>query len=79
MDEEIIELEEDVEKVEVPQKGEERSKQRPAFRIVQPDTDRDGKTIFRSVGAVWKQTSKNGKEFYVIKIGDLRLLMFPNE
>jgi uncharacterized protein (DUF736 family) len=52
---------------------------RPDFRIVQPSTDKDGKPILKNVGAMWKTTSKNGREFYVLKIGELRLLVFKNE
>ncbi len=60
--------------------GEERKKgNRPDFRVVQPTVDRDGKTIYKSVGAMWKTVSKNGNEFYVLKIGELRLLVFKNE
>ena len=52
---------------------------RPDFRVVQPVVDRDGKTVYKSVGAMWKTVSKNGNEFYVMKIGELRLLVFKNE
>lgn len=51
---------------------------RPDLRVVQPVTDRDGKTIFKGVGAMWKSVSKNGNEFYTLKIGELKLLVFPN-
>ncbi len=51
---------------------------RPELRVVQPVTDRDGKTIFKSVGGMWKNVSKNGNEFYTLKIGELKLLVFPN-
>ncbi len=51
---------------------------RPEFRIVQPITDKDGKSIFKGVGAMWKNVSKNGNEFYTLKIGELKLLVFPN-
>ncbi|MDD5336946.1 MAG: hypothetical protein PHS02_00495 [Candidatus ainarchaeum sp.] len=51
---------------------------RPDLRIVQPITDKDGKTIFKGVGGMWKNISKNGNEFYTLKIGDLKLLVFPN-
>jgi hypothetical protein len=61
------------------EKTEERKGRRPDFRIVQPDTNQDGSKVFKSVGAMWKSTSKNGKEFYVLKIGELRLLVFNNE
>ena len=53
--------------------------ERPDFRIVQEATDREGKQFLKSVGGVWKNTSKAGKAFYNIKIGDLRLLMFEND
>ncbi|MFA5076966.1 MAG: hypothetical protein WC488_00895 [Candidatus Micrarchaeia archaeon] len=51
---------------------------RPDLRVVQPMTDKDGKTIFKGVGGMWKNMSKNGNEFYTLKIGDLKLLVFPN-
>ena len=51
---------------------------RPDLRVVQPMTDKDGKTIFKGVGGMWKNISKNGNEFYTLKIGDLKLLVFPN-
>ncbi|MFH2106327.1 MAG: DUF736 family protein [Candidatus Micrarchaeota archaeon] len=52
---------------------------RPDFRIVQTEVDRDGKTIFKNVGGMWKNTSKNGNEFYTLMIGQLKLLVFPNQ
>ena len=52
--------------------------ERPDFRIVQPSTSRDGKSEFVDVGAMWKATSKAGNEFYTLKIGKLKLLVFPN-
>lgn len=51
---------------------------RPELRVVQPITDKDGKTIFKGVGGMWKNVSKNGNEFYTLKIGELKLLVFPN-
>ncbi len=54
-------------------------KQRPAFRVVQPERDRDGKTNYLEVGQLWKNVSKAGKEYYTLKIGNLRLLVFPNK
>lgn len=50
---------------------------RPDIRIVQPTVDRDGKPVYKNVGGMWKNISKNGTEFYVLRIGDLRLLAFP--
>lgn len=52
---------------------------RPDFRVVQPDHDQSGKTVFKSVGGMWKSVSKNGNEFYTLKIGELKLLVFPND
>jgi len=52
----------------------------PDFRVVQAGTDKDGKSTFTSVGGIWKQPkSKAGKDFSVLKLGNLRLLVFPNE
>ena len=53
----------------------------PDFRVVQPEYDpRDEKTHFKDVGALWHNVSqKTGKEFYTLKIGKLRLLVFPNQ
>lgn len=52
----------------------------PEFRVVQPEYDtREEKTVFRDVGAIWKNISqKTGREFYTLKIGKLRLLVFEN-
>jgi hypothetical protein len=53
---------------------------KPDFRVVQPEYDgRLGKTIFKDVGALWKGRSRAGNEFYTMKIGKLKLLVFPNE
>ena len=53
--------------------------QKPDFRVVQPEYDsRLGKTIFKDVGAMWRNTSKAGNEFYTMKIGKLKLLVFHN-
>lgn len=51
-------------------------KQRPEFRVVQSDRGPNGEQVYRNVGAAWKNISKNGKIFYVLKIGSMRLLMF---
>lgn len=55
------------------------AKQKPDFRIVQTDKDKDGNTRYNNVGAMWKNISKAGNEFYTLKIGNLRLLVFKNE
>ena len=52
---------------------------RPDLRVVQPDRDKDGNVIYLNVGGMWKNVSKNGNEFYTLKIGQLKLLVFPNE
>lgn len=52
---------------------------RPDFRVVQTEyNSKLGKTIFKDVGAMWKGVSKSGNEFYTLKIGKLRLLVFHN-
>ena len=53
--------------------------ERPDLRVVQVEYDtRLGKSVFKDVGAMWRNTSKNGNEFYTMKIGKLKLLVFPN-
>ncbi len=52
---------------------------RPDFRVMQPDRDKDGNSILKNVGGMWKKTSKNGNEFYVLSIGRLSLLVFKND
>lgn len=53
--------------------------ERPDLRVVQVEYDtRLGKSVFKDVGALWRNTSKNGNEFYTMKIGKLKLLVFPN-
>ncbi len=52
---------------------------RPDIRIVQAETSKDGKTIYKNVGGMWKNVSKNGNTFYTIMIGSLKLLAFPND
>ncbi len=67
---------------EAPERAEEGEKpkgERPAFRVVQAERDANGESRYRSVGGMWRRVSKNGKEFYSLGIGNLRLLVFPNE
>ena len=52
---------------------------RPDMRVVQADRDRDGNVVYSNVGGMWKNISKNGNEFYTLRIGQLKLLVFPNE
>jgi len=60
--------------------GQKAGKQ-PEFRVVQPEYNmQEGKTFFRDVGALWHNVSqKTGREFYTLKIGKMRLLVFPNQ
>ncbi|VVC01707.1 Uncharacterised protein [uncultured archaeon] len=51
---------------------------RPDFRVVQPDRDKNGNVVYVNVGAMWKNVSKSGNEFYTLRIGQLKLLVFPN-
>jgi len=37
-----------------------------------------GKTVYKDVGAMWRNVSKSGNEFYTLKIGKLKLLVFQN-
>lgn len=53
--------------------------ERPDFRVMQPDRDKEGNSTLKSVGGMWKKTSKNGNEFYVLNIGRLTLLVFKND
>ncbi|NPA22081.1 MAG: DUF736 domain-containing protein [Candidatus Micrarchaeota archaeon] len=77
MEVEEVEIEEEVpaklEKVEV-QKG-----SRPEWVVLQPDVGQNGEKVLRRVGAMWKQTTKDGRDYYVLRIGDLRLLVFKND
>jgi len=52
---------------------------KPDFRIVQADRDKNGAVIYKNVGGMWKSVSKNGNEFYSLRIGELKLLVFPND
>ncbi len=52
---------------------------RPDFRVLQPGVDRAGKSTYTEVGAMWKQQSRGGREYYRLNIGNLRLLVFPNK
>ena len=53
---------------------------RPDFRVVQTEYDsRLGKTVYKDVGAMWRNVSKAGNEFYTMKIGKLKLLVFQNQ
>jgi len=53
---------------------------KPDFRVVQTEYDsRLGKTVYKDVGAMWRNVSKAGNEFYTMKIGKLKLLVFQNQ
>ncbi|MBI2079620.1 hypothetical protein HYT84_02555 [Candidatus Micrarchaeota archaeon] len=51
---------------------------RPDFRVVQADRDKDGNAVYKNVGGMWKNVSKSGNEFYTLYIGKLKLLVFKN-
>ena len=51
---------------------------RPDFRVVQADRDKEGNPVYINVGGMWKNVSKAGNEFYTLKIGQLKLLVFRN-
>lgn len=51
---------------------------RPDFRVVQPQVDKEGKQQLVDVGALWRNVSRSGNEFYTLKIGKLKLLVFEN-
>lgn len=59
-------------------KGQAGGANRPDMRVVQADRDKDGNVVYSNVGGMWKNVSKNGNEFYTLKIGQLKLLVFPN-
>jgi uncharacterized protein (DUF736 family) len=59
-------------------KGQTSGTNRPDMRVVQADRDKDGNVVYSNVGGMWKNVSKNGNEFYTLKIGQLKLLVFPN-
>ena len=48
------------------------------MRVVQADRDKDGNVVYANVGGMWRNVSRNGNEFYTLKIGQLKLLVFPN-
>jgi len=52
---------------------------RPDLRVVQTDRDKDGNVVYSNVGGMWKNVSKNGNTFYTLRIGQLKLLVFPND
>ena len=57
----------------------EKKGRRPDFRVVQASQDKDGKTQFVSVGGIWMNEGGAGKSAGVLKLGDLRLILFKNE
>ncbi|MBD3210670.1 hypothetical protein GF318_04790 [Candidatus Micrarchaeota archaeon] len=67
------------EEVESSEKPQGSGSNRPDMRVVQADRDRDGNVIYSNVGGMWKNISKNGNEFYTLRIGQLKLLVFPND
>jgi len=77
-------MEEDIESSPIEEVNEssleEQPSKQPEFRILQQEyNQKEGKSTLKEVGVAWKNISQNGKEFYTVKIGNLRLLMFKNE
>jgi hypothetical protein len=73
-DGEMPDMEEKKGSLEAKEKG-----PRPDFKVVQAEYNiKLGKTLYKDVGAMWKNTSKAGREFYTMKIGKLKLLVFQN-
>ena len=70
--------EEGFEEIKTAPQGTDQKKNRPDYRVVQTDRDKDGNTVYTNVGGMWKNVSKNGNEFYTLKIGQLKLLVFEN-
>jgi hypothetical protein len=52
---------------------------RPDLRVVQTDRDKEGNVVYSNVGGMWRNVSKNGNVFYTLRIGQLKLLVFPND
>jgi len=52
---------------------------RPDMRVVQADRDKEGNVVYSNVGGMGRNISKKGYEFYTLRIGQLKLLVFPNE
>jgi hypothetical protein len=66
------------EKSEPAAAGAEQGSNKPDLNVVQADADKNGKVVYKTVGAMWKRVSRNGNDFYTLKIGELKLLVFPN-
>jgi len=62
-----------------PAPGGAQGSNRPDLRVVQADRDKNGNVVYKNVGGMWKNVSKNGNDFYTLKIGELKLLVFPND
>lgn len=71
--------EEGFEEVQSGEKPQAPGSNRPDMRVVQADRDRDGNVVYSNVGGMWRNISKNGNEFYTLRIGQLKLLVFPND
>jgi len=67
------------EEVQAGEKSQAPGSNRPDMRVVQADRDRDGNVVYSNVGGMWRNISKNGNEFYTLRIGQLKLLVFPND
>ncbi|MEM1700599.1 MAG: hypothetical protein QW785_00875 [Candidatus Anstonellales archaeon] len=70
--EESVSIDKNLEKLE-PKRG------RPDYRVLQLIVDKDGKSKFAEVGAMWLHQKKEGGSFYIMKIGKLKLFVFKND
>ncbi|MBI5159509.1 hypothetical protein HY992_05295 [Candidatus Micrarchaeota archaeon] len=52
---------------------------KPDFNVVQAEVGVSGEKRLVGVGGMWRNVSKNGNEFYTLKIGKLKLLVFENK
>lgn len=70
--EEEIEIDNRLEKLEP-------KKNKPDYRVLQLIIDKEGKSRFEEVGAMWLHQKKEGGSFYIMKIGKLKLFVFKND
>ena len=49
----------------------EEKKNKPIIRLYQRDRDK-----MKEVGVIWLNVSKDGKEYYIVRIGELELVGF---
>ncbi len=73
-EDEEVEISDNLKKLIPEQRG-----RRPDYRVSQLVIDKEGKTKFVEIGAMWSQEStKTGESFYILRIGRLKLFVFKN-